>query len=98
MRIEFTPKKFLDVMLLHNITITDLKKMGIDRSYFLPRYKKGSHKIKDLTNDYTKGLNTSTISKIAEILFLNHLAPTKEIAVGCFINDFFEPLVPEDLL
>lgn len=97
MLIKFTPKKFIDVMELNGIKLTELVKMGLYRSYFIPRYKKGSKKKGDL-GDYRKGLRKSTIEKIAEVLVEFGYFEDKQLIIDCFRNDNFDELLPNDLL
>lgn len=97
MMVRFTPKKFIDTMELNNIQLTELVKLGLYRSYFIPRYKSGSKK-KDELGDYRKGLRLSTIEKIAVTLVEFGYFDDKELIIECFRNDNFEPLLPNDLL
>lgn len=97
-RITFTPKLFLGALELNNIKLTHLVKCGIDRNYFIPRYKVDSRKIKDLTLDYKKELRASSVEKIARILVESGFFKDKELIIKCFENDNFETLVPSDLL
>lgn len=97
MMIQFTPKKFIDAIELNGYKITNLVKVGVDRSYFVPRYKKGSRKIKDL-GDYKKKLNLTTIQKIADILVEYGYFDDKTQIIYCFRTDDFEALIPKELL
>jgi hypothetical protein len=96
--IEFTPKKFIDMLTLNNIKLTHIVKCGIDRNYFIPRYKKDTRKLKDISLNYKKSLRESTIRKIAQTLVESGFFSDKELIVKCFERDNFEPLLPSDLL
>ena len=96
--ITFTPKKFIDVLTLNDILLTHVVKCGLDRNYFIPRYKEGSKKIKDLTLDYKKELRLSTILKIATTLVESGFFKDKDLIVACFEEDNFDKLLPEGLL
>lgn len=95
--IKFTPKKFIDAMELNDIRITELVQMGLYRSYFVPRYKKGSKK-KDELGDYRKGLRKSTIEKIAKTLVEFGYFDDEQEIINCFRNDNFDALLPKELL
>lgn len=95
--IRYTPRKFLDTMELNDVTITNLVNIGLYRSYFVPRYKKGSRKAKDL-GDYRKGLQMKTIEKIADVLVDLGYFEDRELIIDCFRQDNFERLLPQDLL
>lgn len=90
----FTPKKVLDVFDFHNIKFTHLVKKGLDRSYFIPRYKKGSHKLKDLDYSYTKTIRDVSIERIANVLIEEDLFEESDrgMIVRCFYNDDYEPM------
>jgi hypothetical protein len=96
--IEFTPKKFIDVLELNGIKFTHLVQCGIDRNYFIPRYKDGSRKIKELDFSYKKNLRIETIQKIATTLVESGFFKDKAVIVYCFQYDNFEALLPSDLL
>ena len=98
--IRFTPKKFIDAIELNGVNFTTLVKSGMDRSYFIPRYKKGSHKKRDLTYDYKKGISRQSIDNIAQALVNVGLfkEEDKPMIVSCFFNNDFERLLPKDLL
>lgn len=84
-------------MELNGIKLTHLVEMGLYRSYFIPRYKKGSTKKEEL-GSYRKGLRMNTIKKIADILVEYGYFDDKEQIIACFKNDDFESLIPRDLL
>jgi len=94
----FTPKKFIDMLELNNIKLTHLVKCGIDRNYFIPRYKEYTRKIKELSLDYKKKLRQSSIDNIARILVESGFFKDRDLIIRCFENDNFEPLLPGDLL
>ncbi len=98
--IRFTPIKFVDAVELNDIKFTHLVAKGMDRSYIIPRYKKGSHKIKDLTLSYRKGISEQAIERIFNVLVEVGILKENEIEKlkGCFWNDNFDALLPEDLL
>jgi hypothetical protein len=96
--ITFTPKKFLAALELNDILFTHIVKCGIDRSYFIPRYKEGSKKAKDLSLDYKKELRLSSVQKIATKLVESGFFKDKDLLIWCFQNDDFDKLIPEDLL
>lgn len=96
--IEFTPRKFLDMLTLNEIKLTHIVKCGVDRNYFIPRYKKDTRRIKEITIEYKKSLRESTIHKIATTLVESGFFSDKELIIHCFENDNFEPLLPSDLL
>ncbi len=98
MVVVFTPKKFIDALTLNGIKFTNVLKLGLDRSFFVPRYKQGSHHIKELDYNYKKKLRTTTIQRIADVLVDNGLFKDKTVIVTCFNNDNFDPMLPEDLL
>ncbi len=95
--ILFTPKKFIGAMELNGIKLTHLVKLGIDRSYFIPRYKKGSRRKNELDN-YRKRLHMSSIQKIADILVDYGYFEDKAQIIYCFKSDDFDVLLPKDLL
>jgi len=97
-RLLFTPKKFIDALDLNEIKLTHLVQDGIDRSYFIPRYKRGSKKIKSLTYQYKKSIERKTIAKIAVVLIKRGLAQNEEEVLWCFVNDNYDILLPKDLL
>jgi hypothetical protein len=96
--IVFTPKKFIDALTLNDILFTHVVKCGLDRNYFIPRYKEGSKKIKDLTLDYKKELRFSTVLKIASTLVESGFFKDKDLILSCFEEDNFDRLLPGDLL
>ena len=96
--ITFTPKKFLDALMLNDILITHIVKSGVDRNYFIPRYKQGSKKIKELTLDYKKSLRFSSVTNIATTLVEAGFFKDKDLILACFEIDDFTKLIPEDLL
>jgi hypothetical protein len=95
--IRFTPKKFIDALELNGIKFTHLTHIGIDRSYFIPRYKKGSHKIKNL-GSYKKRIREETVEKIAKLMVDFGFFDDEKKIISCFKNDDFERLLPEDIL
>ena len=95
---KFTPKKFLDALYLRGIKLTNLVSHGIDRSYFIPRYKSGSKKLTEIDYSYRKVLRLSSIEKIASVLTQWGIASSEEQVIGCFKIDDFDPLLPDDLL
>jgi len=96
-RIEFTPKKFIDVLMLNNIKLTHIVKCGIDRNYFIPRYKE-DRKVKDLSLDYKKTLRESSVQQIAQVLVESGFFKDKHLIINCFNTDNFDALLPEELL
>ncbi len=96
--ITFTPRKFIDALLLNDILITHIVKAGVDRNYFIPRYKEGSKKIKELTLDYKKELRFNSVQKIATTLVESGFFKDKNLIISCFEMDDFNKLIPEDLL
>lgn len=95
---NFTPKKFLDVLYLRGIKLTHLVSHGVERSYFIPRYKEGSRKLVKIDYGYRKNIRFSSIEKISALLVQWGIARSKEQVVECFKNDDFDTLLPEDLL
>lgn len=95
--IEFTPKKFVDVLTLNNVKLTHIVKCGIDRNYFIPRYKE-DRKVKDLSIDYKKTLRESSVQQIAQVLVESGFFKDKHLIIHCFNTDNFDALLPEDLL
>jgi hypothetical protein len=95
--IEFTPKKFIDMLELNGIRLTHIVKVGIDRNYFIPRYKE-SRKVKDLSIDYKKSLRLSSIENIAKNLVESGFFKDRDLIIKCFEQDNFESLLPGDLL
>lgn len=100
MFVKFTPKKFIDVIELNDIKFTTLIKNGMDRSYFIPRYKKGTHKKEDILYSYKKKISKNSIEKVAKTLVKVGLFTEEDIPmiVSCFYNDNFDKLLPKDLL
>lgn len=94
---KFTPRKFIDVLDLNNIKITHLVKLGIPRSYFIPRYKEGSKRKNELGN-YQKKLQIASIKKLAKTLVDFGYFENEKTIINCFKNDNFEPLIPKELL
>lgn len=98
----FTPKKFIAMLELNGTNLTNLvlTKHKIYRSHFIPRYKEGTKKIKELGIDYKKRINDSTIDKL--FLGLVELGIVKEdqkdLVYNCFLNDNYDALLPKDLL
>ena len=87
---------------LNNTNLTNLIKTNakIYRSFFIPRYKEGSKKIKDLDFDYKKRIDDRAITKI-----FNGLVEIKIVSEddydkvhACFEYDDFDMLLPKDLL
>lgn len=97
--LQFTPKKFINAIELNEKNLTFLVKNGIDRSYFIPRYKEGSHKIKDLNYKYRKGISLTAVDKIATVLIKVKLfeEEDREMIIDCFFNDNFDNLLPDYL-
>ena len=87
---------------LNNTNLTNLIKTDakIYRSAFIPRYKEGSRKIKDLDFRYKKRISQETIDKIFNGLVELGIIELeeKEIVDSCFLNDNFDILLPKDLL
>jgi hypothetical protein len=96
--IEFNPRKFIDMLTLNDIKLTHIVKRGVDRNYFIPRYKEGTKKLKELPFDYKKSLRENTIRKIAKILVEHGFFTDEELIFTCFESNNFEPLLPSDLL
>jgi len=94
----FTPKKFLDALILNDVLLTHIVKAGIDRNYFIPRYKQDTRKIKELTFDYKKSLRFSSVQKIATLLVESGFFKDKDLIISCFEIDDFTNLIPRDLL
>ncbi len=95
--IVFTPKKFIDMLELNGIRLTHIVKAGVDRNYFIPRYKE-NRKLKDLSIQYTKSIRVSSVETIAKNLVESGFFKDKDLIVRCFQQDNFEPLIPGDLL
>ncbi len=98
MAISFTPKKFLNALDLNGIKLKNLTDKKIDRSYFIPRYKDGTHKVKEIDYNYRKRIERKTIEKIAKVLVEMGLAQNEETIIRCFVADNYDNLIPEDLL
>jgi len=98
MALMFTPKKFLDAMELNGIKLAHLIEWGVERSYFIPRYKTGSHRIKDLDYSYRKGIEMRTIEKIATVLLEMGIVADENTVKQCFLADNYDILLPEGLL
>lgn len=96
--IQYTPKKFIDMVELNGYTMYNIIKGGADRSYFLPRYKDGNKTYETLEYSYKKGITEKAIEKIALVLIELKIAKNEEKVKYCFIYDNFETLLPEDLL
>lgn len=98
--VYFTPKKFIDAIELSGLKLSMLINAGLDRSYFIPRYKQGAKRKKELEYSYRKGLRFSTIQKIAKVLVKKGYSKelTEEQVIMCFINDNFEDMLPAELL
>jgi hypothetical protein len=100
--IKFTPKKFIAMLELNNTNLTNLINTDakIYRSFFIPRYKGGSKRIKDLDFDYSKKISSESIEKIFYgLVELGIVELTdKEMVDGCFKNNNFDALLPKDLL
>ena len=98
----FTPKKFIAMLELNDTNLTNLIKTDakVYRSYFIPRYKDGSKKIKDLDFTYKKRINEKTIKKIFYGLVELKIVEDTDMALvmSCFRNDNFDILLPKDLL
>lgn len=95
--VEFTPRKFIDVLTLNGIRLTHIVKLGVDRNYFIPRYLE-NRKTKELSIEYKKFLRHSSIVKIATVLVESGFFKDKDLIVNCFEQDNFDPLLPGDLL
>lgn len=91
---KFTPKKFLDVLYLRGIKLTNLVSHGIDRSYFIPRYKSGLKKLNELDYSYRKVLRLSSIEKIASVLTQWGIASSEEQVIGCLKSTILTPFYP----
>ena len=99
---KFTPKKFIAMLELNNTNLTNLIKTNakIYRSFFIPRYKEGSKKIKDLDFEYQKRINERAIEKIFKGLVEMNIVSDEdyEKVHACFEYDDFDMLLPSDLL
>jgi succinate dehydrogenase flavin-adding protein (antitoxin of CptAB toxin-antitoxin module) len=99
---RFTPKKFISMLELNDTNLTNLIKTEaqVYRSFFIPRYKEGSKRIKDLDFTYTKKISSDSVEKIfyglVELGIVN--LDDKELVDLCFKNDNFDALLPKDLL
>jgi hypothetical protein len=100
--IKFTPKRFIAMLELNDTNLTNLIKTdsNVYRSYFIPRYKMGSKRIKDLDYSYKKKISEKAIAKIFfGLVELGVVELTdKEMVDSCFRNDNFDALLPKDLL
>ena len=98
----YTPKKFIAMLELNDTNLTNLikTKAKVYRSHFIPRYKEGSKRIKDLSINYQKRINEKTIKKIHEGLVELGIvkADQFDLVHRCFLNDNFDPLLPDDFL
>lgn len=98
----FTPKKFIAMLELNDANLTNLVTTNakVYRSYFIPRYKEGSKRIKELSISYTKRINDATIEKIFNGLVELGIVSKdeKDKVYHCFVNDNYDPLLPEDFL
>ena len=94
----FTPKKFLNMLSLNERKLSEVIKYGADRSYFIPRYKRGPHKSKELEYSYRKRIENKALDKVAEALVKMGLSQDKESVIRCFANDNYDALLPKDLL
>ena len=97
---RYTPRKFIDALELNGYKLTNLVNAGIDRGRFVPRYKEGTKKIKELSYDYKKRIHLKTIEKIAHTLVEFGFFQENDFnqIVICFQNDNFDALIPKDLL
>ena len=83
--------------MLNNIKLTHIVKCGIDRNYFIPRYKE-DRKVKELSLDYKKTLRESSVQQIAQVLVESGFFKDKHLIINCFKTDNFDALLPEELL
>jgi hypothetical protein len=99
---KFTPKKFIAMLELNNTNLTNLINTDakVYRSYFIPRYKKGSRRLKDLGFDYSKRIDDRAIEKIFKGMVELNIVKANEYdkVHACFEYDDFDMLLPEDLL
>jgi len=99
---KYTPKKFISMLELNDTKLTSLIKTEakVYRSFFIPRYKEGSKRIKDLTYDYKKRIDKRAIDKIfLGLVELGIVTGKDKVKVEeCFEFDNFDALLPEDLL
>lgn len=98
--IKFTPKKFISALELRGVKFTDFIDGKVKRSYFIPRYKQGTHKKSELGFDYKKGINQKSIENIkTRLLEMGIIEESEAPKVNsCFLNDNFDMLLPKDLL
>jgi hypothetical protein len=99
---KFTPKKFIAMLELNNTNLTNLINTDakVYRSFFIPRYKEGSRRLKDLSFDYTKRIDDRAIKKIFKGLVELKIVTENdyEKVHACFEYDNFDMLLPSDLL
>jgi hypothetical protein len=87
---------------LNDTNLTNLvnTKSKVYRSHFIPRYKEGTKRIKELSIKYRKRINDATIEKIfnglVELGIVNER--DKEVVYNCFLTDNYDPLLPQDFL
>jgi hypothetical protein len=98
----FTPKKFIAMLELNDTNLTNLvnTKAKVYRSHFIPRYKEGTRRIKEISINYQKRINDATIEKIFNGLVELGIVKEsdKEVVYSCFLNDNYDPLLPQDFL
>jgi hypothetical protein len=98
----FTPKKFIAMLELNDTNLTNLvnTKAKVYRSHFIPRYKDGTKKIKELSIAYKKRVNDATIEKIFHGLVELGIAKEndKDVVYNCFLTDNYDPLLPQEFL
>ena len=98
----FTPKKFIAMLELNDTNLTTLINTNakIYRTHFIPRYKDGSRRIKELSITYKKRINDATIEKIFNGLVELGIAKKDDYkkVYNCFLVDNFDALLPEDFL
>jgi hypothetical protein len=96
--ITFTPKKFFDILSLNSLKLVDMTKRGVDRSVFIPRYKKGTKRMSEIDYDYKKRITKKSIKKITNALKDAGVLTDENEVFSCFLSDNFDILIPRYLL